>query len=62
MITIWNEKLKELRGSVSADKVAEDLGLSPDTYLAFERGERMPKDTVKEMIAEYFGVSAGAIW
>ncbi len=58
----WNEKMKELRGKKTVGEVAQAINVSPDTYGAYERGEREPKPLVKRDIAEYFGVEKLKIW
>ena len=49
----WYGQMKQLRGEKTIEEVSEDLVLSPDTYMAYERGDRTPNEAVKESIAEY---------
>lgn len=58
----WNEKLVELRGDKTIGEVSDDMMFSPNTYEAFERGDRMPPDRAKEIIAKYFNVEVSDIW
>ena len=58
----WNEILVKLRENKSIAEVAEAVNSSPDTYMAYERGEREPKQLVKKGIAEYFNVDQSYIW
>lgn len=58
----WNEKLINLRGDKTVGEVADAISVSPDTYMAYERGERVPVDLVKKLIADYFNVSVSDIW
>lgn len=58
----WNEKLKELRGNKTIEQITEDLNLNPNVYEAYERGERMPFPSVKELIAKYYNISVADIW
>lgn len=58
----WYGKIKQLRGEKTIEEVSEDLVLSPDTYMAYERGDRTPNEAVKESIAEYYGVNVSDIW
>ena len=58
----YGEKLKELRGEKSIGEVSDALFLSPDTYMAYERGDREPMPAVKESIAGYYGVSVSHIF
>ena len=58
----WNEKMVRLRGSKTVDEVADAISASPDTYMAYERGDREPMPRVKEDIAKYFSVKVSDIW
>lgn len=58
----WNEKLVSLRGDTSIEMVCDVTNISPNTYEAYELGERIPEESVKELIAEFFGVSVSDIW
>lgn len=55
-------KLKELRGQKSITDVAEAINASPDVYIAYERGEREPKEVVKQSIAKFFNVQVSDIF
>lgn len=59
---MWNEKLKSLRGDKTIEEVAAAMMLNPNMYEAYEKGERMPLDPVKKIIADYFGASEETIW
>ncbi len=48
------EKLKELRGSKPREVVAVDLGISYSSIVAYEAGERVPRDELKIKIANYY--------
>ena len=51
-----NEKLYNLRkkkGETQAE-VAKSLGISLSAYNSYETGNRVPRDDVKERIAEHF--------
>ena len=50
-------KLRELRGCRTAQEVAESLGISESSLLMYERGERNPRDDVKALLADYYGMS-----
>ena len=50
------QKLKELRGDKPREEVAVDLGISYSSVVAYELGERVPRDEVKIKIANYYGV------
>lgn len=49
-----NEKLRTLRGKRTQAEVAEDLGITPSAYAQYERGERIPRDDIKQKIAKYY--------
>ncbi|HLR35063.1 MAG TPA: helix-turn-helix transcriptional regulator [Tissierellales bacterium] len=50
------QKLKELRGDKPREEVAVELGISYSSVVAYELGERVPRDEVKVKIASYYGV------
>lgn len=49
------KNLINLRGDMSKESVAKDLGISLSALCAYENGERMPRDEVKTKIAGYYG-------
>lgn len=51
-----------LRGNLSQNEMAERLGISSSALAMYERGERIPRDEVKERIAHYFGLTVGALF
>lgn len=57
-----NEKLRKLRGKIPRKKVAGDLEISLSAYTKYERGERIPKDSIKKKIANYYGVTVQSIF
>lgn len=56
------KKLRLLRGSNSAKKVADELGISESALLMYERGERNPRDDIKVKIAGFYHVGIGDIF
>lgn len=58
----WNEKMVYLRGSKTIEEVTTTMQLNPNMYEAYERGERIPLDPVKVIIADYFKVTVEDIW
>lgn len=54
--------LQELRGSVSREFLAAALGISVAALTAYEQGERVPRDEVKERFALFFGKSVQEIF
>lgn len=50
------DKLRELRGERTLQKVAADLGISTSALTMYEIGKRIPRDEIKVKIARYYGV------
>lgn len=51
------KKLRELRGIRTATGVAKAVGISTSSLLAYETGERTPRDEVKKALCKFYGVS-----
>lgn len=51
------QKLRELRGGKSVVEVANAVGIAQSTLSMYENGERIPRDSIKVKLANYFGVS-----
>jgi putative transcriptional regulator len=51
------KKLVELRGEVSRQQIAEELGITPQMLGAIERGNRTPSLPLAQKIASYYNVS-----
>lgn len=47
-------KLAKLRGNRTQAEVAKALGISESAYSMYERGERVPRDSVKIRISDYY--------
>ena len=58
------ERLEELRipNGYSQAKASKALGVCESAYGMYERGERMPKDVIKERIAELFNLTVAEIF
>lgn len=56
------DKLIKLRGDKSREQVAVDLGISYSAIVAYELGERVPRDEIKIKIAKYYGVDVGELF
>lgn len=56
------KKLRELRGIRTRVGVARALGISASALQAYETGERMPRDPVKERIAAYYETTVGELF
>lgn len=48
------EVLRVLRGEMTQEALAADLGITKSSWAMYERGERVPRDEVKVRIAAYF--------
>ena len=55
------EKLIGLRGKKSREEVAKALGLSISAISMYENGERIPRDSIKIKIANYYNKSVQEI-
>ncbi len=56
------EKLIALRGKKSREEVAKALGLSISAISMYENGERIPRDSIKIKIANYYNKSVQEIF
>lgn len=52
-----NDILKRLRGKKTRKEVAEAVGITERALKSYELGDRIPRDDVKQKIANYFGVT-----
>lgn len=50
----YGKVLVELRGQRTQEKVAKDLGIATSTLAMYETEKRMPRDSIKMRIAEYY--------
>ena len=58
------QKIKSLRESsnLTPEKVDFDVEISISSYKKYEAGVRVPRDEIKEKIANYFNRSVGFIF
>jgi len=56
------EKLRKLRGSRTQEEVAEAVGISRAALCMYETGARVPRDTIKIRLAEYYKRSVNYIF
>lgn len=56
------ERLKILRGDKARKEVADDLGISVSAVTMYENGDRVPRDEIKEKIAEYYNTTVQVIF
>ncbi len=54
MQTNTGRRLRELRGCMPREMVAEELGISVAALTAYEQGERVPRDEIKERFALFY--------
>lgn len=59
---VTGKKLRELRGDKSMEKVAKDLHISTSALGMYEQGRRTPRDDIKIVIANYYGVSIESLF
>lgn len=55
-------RLIKLRGDKSQSEVARAVGISDSALSMYECGERIPRDSVKVKLAEYYGETVQAIF
>ena len=56
------DRLRALRNKRTIAQVAEETGLKVSTLSNYEQGLRIPRDTAKCRLAEYFGVDVGSLF
>ncbi|MDD6134042.1 helix-turn-helix transcriptional regulator [Selenomonas sp. FC4001] len=56
------ERLRQLRGHLPRESVANACGVSLSALSMYENGERIPRDEVKVRFAKFFGKSVQAIF
>lgn len=49
------ERLRKLRGDRSREEVAVAIGVTAQAICNYEIGSRTPSDTIKCLLAEYYG-------
>lgn len=55
-------RLTALRGSRSQNEVAEAIGISGSALSMYECGERIPRDSIKIKLAQYYGKTVQSIF
>lgn len=51
------ERLTKARGERRREEVAAAVGVSLSAIAMYENGERVPRDTIKVKLAEYYGTT-----
>lgn len=54
--------LRKLRGGRTQEEVAKAVGISTSTLCMYETGKRIPKDEIKERLADYYKKSVKYIF
>lgn len=55
-------RLRELRGNISRETVADAVDISVSAISMYENGDRIPRDIVKVKLASYYGRSVQEIF
>lgn len=56
------ENLVSLRNGKSREKIAEEIGISVSTLQMYENAKRIPKDSIKVKLANFYGVTVQSIF
>ena len=56
------QRLRSLRGKKTLKQVSDDTGINISSLTMYELGERMPRDKVKVVLADYYGVDVGKLF
>lgn len=56
------ERLRTLRGTITQKEVGDAVGVTAAAISQYERGERVPTDTIKMALAHYFNTTVDAIF
>ena len=59
---IMAQKLRDLRGELPRETVANAVGISKSALSMYEQGERVPRDSVKLRLAKFYGKSVEFIF
>lgn len=62
MQTKIGERLIALRGNKSQSEVAKAVGISSSALSMYECGERIPRDSIKVKLADYYGKTVQSIF
>lgn len=58
----YGKKLVELRGEKSQQEVAKAIGIATSTLGMYEIEQRVPRDSVKRLIAKYYNKTVQEIF
>lgn len=59
---VIGKRLLELRGEKSQGEVAQAVGISDSALSMYECGERIPRDSVKVKLAQYYKTTVQKIF
>lgn len=58
----YSRRLRELRGKISRQTVADAIGVTRSAIAMYEQGVRVPRDEIKVKLAKYFNTTVEAIF
>lgn len=58
----YGKRLVELRGEKSQSEVANAIGIATSTLGMYETEQRIPRDSIKIALAEYYGTTVQEIF
>ena len=58
----YGKRLVELRGNRSQSEVARAIGIATSTLGMYETEQRMPRDSIKILLANYYGTTVQKIF
>lgn len=58
----YGKRLIELRGDRSQARVARDIGIAASTLGMYETEQRVPRDSIKMVLARYYGKTVQEIF
>ena len=58
----YGKRLMELRGSKSRSEVAKSIGIATSTLAMYETERRIPRDSVKIALADYYNTTVQKIF
>ena len=61
-VVMIQKNLVTARGTKTQTEVARDLGISVSALSMYESGDRVPRDEVKEQLAQYYNTTVGALF
>lgn len=58
----YGKRLVELRGNKSQSEVAKSIGIATSTLGMYETEQRMPRDSIKIALAQFYGTTVQEIF